>query len=180
MKKLKMLTPILVLAIICLVVTGALAAGFQVTDPIIKAAEAAANEAARAEVLPQGSGFTDVTADYQDRLPQRVSQVYAADNGAGYVMNLTTKGYGGKMKIMIGIGAEGSITGVKAMDVSNETPGMGAKVAEAPFAGQFPGKDAGLEGVETISGATISSSSYISAVKDAFTAFDMITGKEGA
>ena len=39
MKKLKMLTPVLVLAVICIVVTGALAATYQVTDPIIKAAQ---------------------------------------------------------------------------------------------------------------------------------------------
>lgn len=172
----KMIMPIVVLGLICLVVTGALAVTYQVTDPIIKAAEAAANEAARAEVLPEGSGFAAVEAD---GLPERVTAVYVAENGAGYVFNLTTKGYG-TMKLMVGIGADGTITGVKAMDVSGETPGIGDAVTEESFYGQFLGKDAALEGVETISGATYSSGGYIAAVQDAFTAFDMIAGKEGA
>ena len=76
----KMIMPIVVLGLICLVVTGALAVTYQVTDPIIKAAEAAANEAARAEVLPEGSGFAAVEAD---GLPERVTAVYVAENGAG-------------------------------------------------------------------------------------------------
>lgn len=173
----KLITPIVVLAVICLVVTGALAATFQVTDPIIQDANARAAEEARQAVLPEGSGFLLVELA---GLPERVTEVYATENGAGYVMSLTTKGYGGKMKLMVGIRADGTIAGVQALDVSNETQGVGTKVTLPDFSGQFPGKDSSLSGVETISGATISSTGYINAVKDAFTAFEMITGKEGA
>jgi len=175
----KIAMPIVVLTVICLVVTGALAATFQVTDPVVKAAEAAAAEAARIELLPAGQGFTDVTADYDGQLPERVTAVSRADNGAGYVFSLTTKGYG-KMKLMVGIAADGTISGVKAMDLSNETPGIGSQVGEEPFYSQFAGKDSSLSGVEAISGATFSSSGYINAVKDAFAAFELISGKEGA
>lgn len=176
----KLVMPVVVLTVICLVVTGALAAAFQVTDPIVQAAAAKAAEEARTAVLPEGSGFTDVTARYEDRLPSRVKEVYAAENGAGYVFSLTTKGYNGDMKLMVGITSGGTIAGVKALDISNEDPGMGSRVGDEPFTSQFPGKDAALEGVDTISGSTVSSSSYIAAVKDAFTAFELIAGKEGA
>jgi electron transport complex protein RnfG len=53
---------------------------------------------------------------------------------------------------------------------------MGSKITEEPFAGQFPGKDAALDGVDVISGATISSKAFISAVKDAFTAYEIVRG----
>ena len=73
---------------------------------------------------------------------------------------------------------DGTIMDVKTLKHS-ETKGMGSKTAEEPFRSQFIGKDASLEGVDAITGATISSTAYLGAVADAFTAFDMITGAEG-
>ena len=181
MKKLKMLTPVLVLAVICIVVTGALAATYQVTDPIIKAAQAAAAEAARAQVLPEGTGFTDITADYADELPECVTAVYSTENNAGHVMSLSNQGYSGPITLMIGLKADGTISAIQVLDASGETPSVGvAALNRESFYSQFPGKDSSLEGVETVTSATITTSAYIEAVRDAFTAFDLITGKEGA
>ena len=45
--------PIVVLSLICVIVTGALAATNEVTAPIIEEATIAAENAARAEVLPE-------------------------------------------------------------------------------------------------------------------------------
>ena len=44
--------PIVVLCLICVVITGALAATNSATAPVIKAAEEAAAQAARTELLP--------------------------------------------------------------------------------------------------------------------------------
>lgn len=179
--KWKLISPVVVLTVICIVVTGALAATYQVTDPIIKAAQAEAAEAARAQVLPEGTGFTDITADYAGQLPGCVTEVYAADNDAGYVMSLSNQGYGGAITLMIGIKADGTIAGIQVLDASGETPSVGvAALNRESFYSQFPGKDSSLEGVETVSGATITTSAYVEAVQDAFTAFDLIAGKEGA
>ena len=53
--------PIVVLCVICIVITGALAATNSVTAPIIQAATIAAQNAARAELLPEAEGaFTKV------------------------------------------------------------------------------------------------------------------------
>ena len=52
--------PIAVLTIICLVITAALAFTEQATTPIIAAAEKAAADAARMEVLPTADGFEQV------------------------------------------------------------------------------------------------------------------------
>lgn len=167
--------PIIVLVSICLVISSALALTNSVTEPIIVAAEQAAAEAARAEVLPGGTGFTkmDVTG-----LPASVTEVYAPADNSGYVMMLTTKGFGGKISMILGMDTEGVITGVKVLKHA-ETQGIGTKVMDAPeFAHQFLGKGEALDGINTISGATISSKAFINGVKPAFEAYKVL--KEAA
>ena len=50
---------------------------------------------------------------------------------------------------------------------------MGSKTTEEPFRSQFVGKDSSLDGVQAISGATISSTAYINAINDAFAAWNI-------
>ena len=52
------IAPALVLVVICLVVTAALAGTYSITDPIIEANTKAAADEARAQVLPSGDSFT--------------------------------------------------------------------------------------------------------------------------
>ena len=75
----------------------------------------------------------------------------------------------------VGIGSDDKITGTKTMGHS-ETPGLGAKTAEAPFHAQFPGQDSSLSGVNAIGGATISSKCFIGMVEQAFQAHSIIKG----
>ena len=164
--------PIAVLTAICLVITAALAFTEQATTPIIAAAEKASAEAARMEVLPGADAFEQVS---NDGMPDGVVEVYNATNGAGTVVIAEGKGYGGTMKIIVGIGSDDKITGTKTMGHS-ETPGLGAKTAEAPFHSQFPGQDESLSGVSTIGGATISSKCFIGMVEQAFQAHSIIKG----
>jgi len=48
-------------------------------------------------------------------------------------------GYGGFIDIMVGIDLDGRISGVKILE-HEETPGLGAKIEEPSFRGQFKGK----------------------------------------
>ena len=67
----------------------------------------------------------------------------------------------------------GFITDTKVMSHS-ETPGLGSKVTEPDFKDQFNGLDeSGLDGIVTISGATISSNHYIDTVRDALAAVEI-------
>ena len=50
---------------------------------------------------------------------------------------------------------------------------MGTRTTEPDFRDQFVGKDSSLSGVDTISGATISSKAYIGAINDAFAAYEI-------
>lgn len=164
--------PIAVLTVICLVITAALAFTEQATTPIIEAAEKASAEAARLEVLPAADSFEQVSLD---GMPDGVVEVYNAANGAGTVVITEGKGYGGVMKIIVGIDSDGKITGTKTL-AHAETAGLGAKTAEPKFQSQFPGQDSSLSGVSVISGASISSKCFISMVESAFKAQTIAKG----
>ena len=168
------LKPILVLMLICLVISAALAFTNEKTAPIIEQTQKANAEAARKEVLPDADSFSPVELT---GLPSTVTAVYKAENGVGYVFMLTAKGYGGDMTLICGIDKDGKITACKTLTQS-ETQGLGSKTTQPAFREQFVGKDSSLSGVETISGATISSKAYLGAIKDAFTAYEMAKGAE--
>lgn len=164
--------PILALTLICLLISAALAFTNSFTAPVIEKAAAERAEAARSEVIPAADSFELITVD---GLPATVKEVYKTTNNVGYIFMLTAAGYGGDISIICGIAPDGSIIATKTLQ-QTETKGLGTKITEEPFAGQFPGKDASLSGVDAITGATISSKAYINAIKDAFTAYDIVKG----
>lgn len=87
------------------------------------------------------------------------------------------EGYGGFIKVMLGITPEGEISGVEILE-HLETPGLGARIEESQFKGQFKGKSPTnsklVEGklavdkdggdIDALTGATISSRGIVSAV----------------
>lgn len=167
--------PIVVLCVICIVITGALAATNSVTAPIIAEAKAEAERLARMELLPEADDFTQVT----DIAVDNVTAVYAANNGAGYVVTSTAKGYGGTMTVMTSFTPEGQIKQVKVTD-AQETQGIGSNVSTKA---DYWAKYAGLNGtaplvlgtdVDAYGGATISSRALNSAVNSAINAFNAI------
>lgn len=61
---------------------------------------------------------------------------------AGYIVELSKEGYGGRMEISVGVSHDGNkVTGVKVRNHS-ETPDLGGKTAEKPFLSQFSSADA--------------------------------------
>ena len=165
---------LIVLTAICLVISAALAFTNEITAPIIEAGAVDRENNARSEVLPEADEFELVELS---GAPETIDSVYKSLNDAGYVFTVTVKGYGGDMQIMCGIDNEGLITCCKTMSHS-ETAGLGAKTAESEYKDQYIGCDETLSSVQAISGATISSKAYEGAVRDAFTAYNMI--KEAA
>lgn len=174
MKK-DVIKPIVVLVCICLVVTALLAYINSVTAPIIKKADEKAAEQARMEVLPKADDFELMNVK---KLPECVTEVYKAKNGAGYVFMLSVKGYGGDMKLICSMNSGGEIEQTKTLSHS-ETSGLGSKTAEDPYRKQYSGKsEKTVDEVDAVSGATISSNAYIKAVKDALKAYDIVKGAE--
>lgn len=115
----------------------------------------------------------------------------------GYAFVTTAKGYGGDIVVMTGIDIENKITGVSIVKHS-ETPGLGSKINEVAssktivsmitgaeskkeskipwFCRRFEGLTqsglfVGNGGIESITGATISSKAVTEAVKDGILKF---------
>ena len=164
--------PVLVLTLICLVISGALAVTNSITEPIIADAAADRAESAMYSAVPDASGFESLATD---GLPESIREAYKSTNDAGYVFILRVGGYGGDIVLICGVAPDGSVLSCSTLEHS-ETKGLGARITEAQFEQQFKGADSRLEGVDVISGATISSSAYINAVKDALEAFRRING----
>ena len=171
----KVIKPIVVLCVICIVITGALAATNSATAPVIAEATRLAQEQARTELLPEADGFEKV----EGVAVENVSDVYAATNCTGYVITSTAKGYGGTMTVMTAFGPDGTIKQLKVTE-SAETRGIGSNVSTKK---DYWDKYAGLDGtkelvlntdVDAYSGATISSRALNSAVNSAIAAYNAI------
>lgn len=171
----KVLKPIVVLCVICVVVTGALAATNEVTAPIIEAATVAAETAARTELLPDASGFTQVT----DIQVENVSGIYTADNGVGAVVTASAKGYGGDVVVMVAFNSDDTIKAIKVTEQS-ETKGIGSNVVDnKDYLARYEGLSAAgqlvlNQDVDAYTGATISSRAVITAVNSAIDAYNQI------
>jgi electron transport complex protein RnfG len=143
-KKESFAAPVVVLSAICLVVSLALAFTYKIANPIIIRNTEAVAVAARQEILPAADSFTKVEdAEMQGSEDGKaaVQEVYAADNGSGYVMTVETTSFGGALTMMVGIDGEGAITGVKVTEHA-DTPGVGTKDQDPEYLAQYISKNA--------------------------------------
>ena len=168
----KVFKPIVVLCVICVVITGALAFTNGITAPIIEEATRVAQEKARTELLPEADGFTPV-----EITAANVTDVYQANNGVGTVITCNSKGYGGTITVMVAFNTDDTIKQIKITEQA-ETAGLGSKIqSEASFAESFaglPAEDFEVTDINAISGATISSKAVTAAVNAAIDAYNMI------
>ena len=133
--------PVVVLSAICLVVSLALALTYKVANPIIIRNNEAVAVAARQQILPAADAFTmveDIEPASSTDGKAAVKEVYAADNGTGYVMTVETTSFGGALTMMVGVDAEGALTGVKVTEHA-DTPGVGTKNMDAVYLSQYNG-----------------------------------------
>ncbi len=171
------LKSIIVLTVICLITAALMGAINSVTAPMIEKANEEAEFAALYEVIDGASDFEKLNSD-DESIPDTVVGIYRERLNKGYAVMLNAKGYGSEpMVIAVGIDFDGKLTKCHVVSCNGETSGIGTKVSEKRFLDTFSGQDKTLEGVDSIGGATISSSAFISAVGDAFTAYELV--KEG-
>lgn len=93
-----------------------------------------------------------------------------------YVFPGETKGYGGKIEVLVAVAPEGTVIDYTILK-ANETPGLGDKAGIEPFKSQIIGKTAealivtkdpsNKENVQAMTGATISSKAVTLAVQQA-------------
>ena len=174
----KHLSSVLTLFLICAIVSIALAVGNEITAPIILERQQAAASGALLEVMPNGGTFEKVDISASG-LPASVKEAHKASNG-GYVFQVEFAGFNPGNVAMIGVDAEGKVTGTKCItvkdsggngkDSANEIPAMDAS-------GYYNGADIGtIDSVDTIAGVTVSTKAYRAAVKDALAAATILGG----
>ncbi|MBQ7728700.1 MAG: RnfABCDGE type electron transport complex subunit G [Clostridia bacterium] len=168
----------IVLLVITLVAGSLLAATYAITKNPIKQAEEQAEKEAFLAVFPEASEFQDAEGPFHDTDSLTVGSVKRAKgtNGEelGVAVKVTTSaGYGGDIAMVIGIKTDGTVSGLKILSASNESPGLGANCLKPEFQEQYAGKKTGLtysktgaedNEIDAISGATITTRAVTSAV----------------
>lgn len=177
--------PVVVLVAICFCTTLLLALTNAVSAPIIvRNAEAAAN-VNRTALLPDADGFTqieDIEYCTSSDAKAAVTDVYKANNDAGYVMTCVTKSFGGDLTMMVGLDANGAITGVIVTDHA-DTPGVGTKDQDPEYLAQYISKTALTaedckkeSGFNFITGASVSGTAIHKGVYAALAQYAQIGG----
>lgn len=160
------------LVLICFVVTLTVAGTRFIFKEKIAAQEWQKQEQSMNQLLPAD--------EYKELLLEKDQEAYRAldqsGTTVGYIFVTESYGYGSLIRVMSGI-AEGKVVGIEVLDCTNETPGLGQKVAEDSFKKQFQGvtalptiiKTAPEEKneVEAVTGATKSSTAVAEAVNNA-------------
>lgn len=142
-----------ILGLFAIATAATLALTNQGTIDRIRCNKQAALENSLHEVMPAGRFDNDLLADVisvNDALLGRGEHhVYRArlqQQPAGAVIEATAPdGYGGALRLLVGVDAQGTITGVRLVPPHNETPGLGDKVElkKSPWVLSFDGKSLG-------------------------------------
>ena len=182
-KKDTLLNMFVALFVICIVAGGVLGIVFNATKDPIAAAENAKRTAAIKNVLPEFKTLKTVnvkSAMEDAEIPFHLA--YDADNNfiGAAVETFTNKGFSGNISLMVGILADGTVNNISVLQHA-ETPGLGSKMEEETFKGQFCDKNPASfnfsvkkDGgdVDAITAATISSRAFCDAVNRALSTFE--------
>ncbi len=158
---------------ILFLVCGLAAAALAVVNMVTKAPIAAQAEIERREafqvVMPGAEGFREVDAGHH-------WEALRGGKPGGTVSIISVQGYSGPITIAFGLDQLNRVTGVRIIN-NTETPGLGAKITNQAFSGQFAGlaleslrlkkDDPGAGKVDAITAATISSRAVTNGVRAA-------------
>jgi electron transport complex protein RnfG len=174
----------------CVVVAGALGAVNMVTKDKIAAINLEKTQTAMKAVVadPDNSTFSDALALSDDMTAAALAgggtlteayEVLVGGAPAGHALKIVASGSQGSIEMMVGLDAEGAVTGVSVVKHA-ETAGIGTKVVDnepnnkgVPVLDQFVGKsaaDAPLNvgsNVDAITGATVSTKGITAGVNAA-------------
>ena len=171
------------LFVTCVIVAGLLGLVNSVTEGPIAEKNKTKTAAAIQEVLPEMEGspavveLTDEMTAAASGAGATITEAYEAQAGGsviGYALKIVASGSQGNIEMMVGVDAEGAVTGVSIVK-NSETSGIGSKVMsnENGVLDQFIGKSAADgtlsvgKNVDAISGATVSSRGVTTGVNGA-------------
>ncbi|MEW6565240.1 MAG: FMN-binding protein [Spirochaetota bacterium] len=174
-----------IMAIYATVACVSLAFVYAGTQKVIAERQKADLEAALKDLFPQGEAFEEVTGTLQnsDSSISFKNEYVIKQGGApiGMAVRAVGASYGGPVTVLVGVGTDGKIAGVKVLE-NKDTPGLGANAANPSyfvdrasgitFYGQFKGKSLSdpfeVKGdVIAITASTITSKAVTRVVKTA-------------
>lgn len=124
-------------------------------------------------VMPGANVFSEMYCE--DPTIDRISGAYDGTRFLGYCVEVTPHGFGGDIRLMVGVGANGSVTGVSILE-HREKPSLGANAADPDFLNQYVGKSGsitvnkGSNSIQAVTGATITSEAVTQGINTALTA----------
>ena len=178
-----------ILLAITLVAGVALSFVYELTKDPIARAEEQKKIAAYQAVYTDAATFGDledvgeVLKNYNATLTggTAVEELLSADAAdgtrLGYVLAVTAKGYGGDVKIALGIDRSGKVVGYSVLSHS-ETPGFGANMENPDVAAQFDGITA-ADQLDGISGATYTTNALRAETQAALDLVKQLEGRNG-
>lgn len=171
----------LTLLVITALIAGMLAAVNMITKDKIGENQLSEQNAAIQSVYGEGEISTEeVSGDFPENIG-KVLSVTQNGESAGYCFEVNTAGYGGNIKMMVGINADGTVRGIGIVEMS-ETAGLGSRINDGEYLSQYGGKSGSLtlSDVDVITGSTVSSKAVMNGVNDALSAFaEMSAEPEG-
>jgi len=191
----------LILSAITIVAGCLLGLVYEITKAPIAQAQENAKQEAYKTVLADAAEFTvDETLDPAKAADALLEAGYSGDDITeveeakdasgevmGYVITVTShEGYGGDIKISVGILSDGTVKGIEMLEIS-ETAGLGMKADEDEFKNQFKDKQVekfsytksgedGDDKIDALSGATITTNAVTNAVDSALVYFQNVLG----
>ena len=182
---------VLVLFVITAVTSSAVGVVYNLTKEPIANTEKQKTITALSEVLPKFDNQPNEEKVVKEIDGQQLAIYTARLEGktVGYAIETFTKnGFSGMVRLLVGFRTDGSIENISVLS-HNETPGLGAKIAEkgSKFVAQFSGKnpesfklfvkkDGG--DVDAITASTITSRAFSEAVQLAHDIFKQIDKEE--
>jgi electron transport complex protein RnfG len=177
--------------LVCIIAAAGLGVTYAFTKGPIEKQAAEAEAKSLAAVLPDAKTFTKVTDATLIAKAQTAAGDVTVDgiglaldgagNAVGVGVLVGSRGYGGPIRMAVGVDRNGKVIGVTIVSM-NETPGLGSKVVDdKTFLPRFNGLGSADEArkVDTITGATKSSRGVRNGVQAALAAFAAIGGIEG-
>lgn len=158
------------LALVLAVTLLGLAGIYALTNNRVVTWEWEQNKVQLARVMPEADAFSAIR--YEDDRPDDIQAAYRDSTLLGYCVQVTTDGFSGKVRILVGVTTGGEVTGVVVLSES-EAMGLGGSDQEQAFLDQFTGRsgtitvDRGPNAVDAVSGATTTSEAVAEGVSTA-------------
>lgn len=176
----EIIIPTLVLLVIGVVAAALLGGTNMLTKDKIASIDAEAKAKAMTLVMPDAEKFGEEKE--ADEKMTYTAALNADGDVIGYAFSVSTSGYGGEIRLMVGINADGTVNKVTVLAADNETPGLGQNIKKDNFLSQFAGKSKILtvvknavssdDEIQAVTSATISSTAATKTVNAAIEYFN--------